>query len=62
MDKIYRPFYQNLMVKERSQFREISEFLVDGWEIETVIPAHGDIIRGKTFIQAVFRDFFKLKD
>jgi hypothetical protein len=65
MDKVFRPFYLNLMIsrEKRSPFQDICEFLVHGrWEIETVIPAHGDIIRGKTLIQSVFKDFFNVKE
>lgn len=62
MDKVFRPFYLNLMIQrdKRPPFQAICEFLVNGWEIETVIPAHGDIIRGKTLIQTVLTDFFNL--
>jgi hypothetical protein len=64
MDKVFRPFYLNLMVsrEKRTPFREICEFLSSAWEIETVIPAHGDIIRGKTLIRTVFQDFFDVKE
>jgi len=63
MDKVFRPFYMNLMVQsdKRPKFNEICEFLVEGWEIETVIPAHGDIVRGKDLISTIFTDFFKLE-
>jgi hypothetical protein len=62
MDRLYRPVYLNLMVKSDKQpeLKAIAKFLIDGWDVETVIPAHGDIIRGKDFIQGVFRDFFNL--
>jgi hypothetical protein len=48
--------------EKRTPFREICEFLSSAWEIETVIPAHGDIIRGKTLIRIVFQDFFDVKE
>lgn len=62
MDKVFRPFYMNLMVKsdKRQAFTEICDFIVNTWDIETVIPAHGDLVRGKDLIQTILRDFFKL--
>ena len=66
MDKLFRPFYLGLMVKSDSkdEFRRIASYISgldeDGWDIETVIPAHGDIIRGKTFCREVLKSHFKL--
>lgn len=66
MDKLFRPFYLGLMVKSNSkdEFRRIASYISgldeDGWDIETVIPAHGDIIRGKTFCREVLKSHFKL--
>lgn len=53
MDKIYLPFFKNFMIKDRSRYDEIVNVILDEWDIETVIPAHGDIIRGKDLIQSV---------
>jgi hypothetical protein len=41
------------MVRGKSNYNEISKVLLDDWDIETVIPAHGDIIRGKELVQEV---------
>ena len=66
MDKLFRPFYLGLMVKSDSkeEFRRIASFISgldkDGWDVETVIPAHGDIIRGKTFCREVLKSHFGL--
>jgi len=30
------------------------------WDIRTVIPCHGDILRGKTFIRNILRSHFNL--
>ena len=70
MDKLFRPFYMNLMVKRNSkeEFKKIASFIsgnVDSWvdnswEVETVIPAHGDIVRGSTLTKSVLREHFNL--
>eukprot|EP00980_Cylindrotheca_fusiformis_P004598 scaffold982_cov139-Cylindrotheca_fusiformis.AAC.11 len=60
MDKVYLPFYKNLMVKEKSKYGEIYKMLLDEWDIETIVPAHGDIIRGSKLVQEVLEDHFKL--
>eukprot|EP01083_Nonionella_stella_P041745 113068_1 len=53
MDKLFRPFYLNLMVKNdaKDEFRDIATFVSgvgggdDGsWDVETIIPAHGDLV------------------
>jgi hypothetical protein len=53
MDKIYLPFYKNFMVKDRSYYDEMKKIVLEEWDVETLIPAHGDIIRGKELIQKV---------
>jgi len=68
MDKLFRPFYLNLMIQKKKQddFKEIATFVSGlessspNWDIEVVIPAHGDILRGKTFTKEVLRDHFNL--
>jgi len=68
MDKLFRPFYLNLMIqnKKRDDFKQIAAFIsgVDSsspsWDIEIVIPCHGDILRGKNFTKEVMRSHFKL--
>lgn len=65
MDKLFRPFYLNLMVKSdsKNRFRNIASFISgDGWDVRTVIPAHGDIVRGKTFCRNILKDHFNLRD
>ena len=53
MDKVYLPFYKNFMVKDQSYYNEVKKILLEEWDIETLIPAHGDIIRGKELIRNV---------
>ncbi|KAL3912620.1 MAG: hypothetical protein SGARI_001061 [Bacillariaceae sp.] len=53
MDKVYLPFYKNFMVKNQSYYDEVKKVLLEEWDIETLIPAHGDIIRGKELIRKV---------
>ena len=53
MDSVFLPFYKTLMVKDRNFFDEVKRVLLEEWDIETLIPAHGDIIRGKELIRKV---------
>ena len=60
MDKVYAPFFNGLMVQDKSEFRAIANHIVNEWEAEMVIPAHGDILRGKDFIRDVLSKHFQL--
>jgi len=60
MDKVYYPFYSNFMITDKSAFRDIAEHIVNVWDVETIIPAHGDLIRGKDFCRKVLKQHFQL--
>jgi hypothetical protein len=60
MDRIFLPFYKNFMVKDRARFNEIAKVVLDEWEIETLIPAHGDIVRGADLIQLILSKHLKI--
>jgi len=62
MDKIYYPFFTNLMITDRSEYKAIADHILNVWDVETVIPAHGDILRGKEFIRSVLTKYFKLDE
>lgn len=55
MDKVYLPFFKNFMVKDRQRYDEMMRVVLDEWEIETLIPCHGDIIRGSKMVRDVLR-------
>lgn len=61
MDKVYAPFFNNFMVTDPGAYRQVCEHVVNTWDVETVIPAHGDVLRGKSFIQDVLGKFFQIK-
>ncbi|KAL7534728.1 hypothetical protein ACHAXR_009545 [Thalassiosira sp. AJA248-18] len=77
MDKLFYPFYMNLMVKndKREKFHEIARFVTCGgggdnnngsnsggaWEVETIIPAHGDIVRGRELCRKVLETHFNIQ-
>ena len=64
MDKLFYPFYMNLMVKKdrRGEFENIARYITcSGWEIETIIPAHGDIVRGKELCRQVLEKHFNIQ-
>ena len=71
MDKLFRPFYLGLMIQndKKNEFIQVAKFIsgiTDGddnqpcWDVETVIPAHGDVIRGSTLVRQVLKDHFNL--
>jgi hypothetical protein len=60
MDQIYRPFFNNFMVTDQSQYRDVVNHILDVWDVETLIPAHGDILRGRTLIRQALREHFQL--
>lgn len=53
------------MVKKdmKDEFREIASFISglgkDAWEVETIIPAHGDLVRQKPDSQ-ILKDHFSI--
>lgn len=48
------------MVQDKDEYRAIANHIVNVWEPEMVIPAHGDILRGKDFIKNVLTKHFQL--
>ena len=58
MDKVFAPFYMNLMVQEQPKLQDIVTLILEEWTPTTLIPAHGDVIRGKTLIQNVLQRHF----
>lgn len=66
MDKVYRPFYLNFMIKndKRDEFRKIASFICgegdNAWDVETIIPAHGDVVRGSSLTKSVLKKHFNL--
>jgi hypothetical protein len=56
MDNVYAPFFQALMVQDKAAYRDIANHIVNVWQPEIVIPAHGDILRGKDFIRKVLTE------
>jgi hypothetical protein len=61
MDKIYSPFYSALMVTDNAEYTAIADHIINVWQPETVVPAHGDILRGKDVIRPILQQFFGLK-
>lgn len=55
MDQVYRPFYNNFMITKRKEYLKVLSYILNEWDIETLIPAHGDIIRGKMLIHSILQ-------
>ena len=60
MDKIYHPFYDNFMVTNKQTYKDIAEHITYKWDIETIVPAHGDLVRGKEFCTKILKEHFNL--
>ena len=64
MDRLFYPFYMKFMVRkdQRKEFEEIGRFVSGserrGWEVETIIPCHGDIVRGRELCRKVLEVHF----
>jgi len=59
MDQIYKPFYKQLMVTDSQAYQDICRHILDEWQVETIIPAHGDIVRGKELCRKVLQKFLE---
>ena len=55
MNRLYLPIYKKVMVQDKTAFQKLVKFIVTDWESTTLIPAHGDLVRGRTVIQEVLR-------
>ncbi|KAL3938949.1 MAG: hypothetical protein SGBAC_006231 [Bacillariaceae sp.] len=55
MDKVYLPFYKKFMINDERKYSDVSKIILDEWEIETLIPAHGDVLRGKDIVREVLK-------
>ena len=53
MNRLYLPIYKGIMVQDTKAFRKLINFIVNNWEATTLIPAHGDLVRGRSVIQEV---------
>ena len=58
MDQVYKPFYNNLMVQDKQSYQRIVDTILNKWDVATVIPAHGDLVRGKPMVQQVLQTHF----
>jgi hypothetical protein len=58
MDKIYLPFYKRFMVKDQfEKYRTLVDTIIS-WDIETIAPCHGDVIKGKDLCKEVLVKHF----
>lgn len=58
MDQVYGPFYNNLMVTDKDEYRQIQRVVLEEWDVDTLIPAHGDLIRGNQQVKEVLSRHF----
>lgn len=60
MDKVYGPFFRNFMVQRPDAYRDTVQHILNQWDVELIIPAHGDLLRGKDFIRTVLTEHFQV--
>ena len=60
MNRLYLPIYKSLMVIQKETYQQIVDFIINQWQATTLIPAHGDLVRGKNVIQQVLNRQLKL--
>jgi len=58
VDKIYIPFYKTIMINDRKYDDDTIQTILEEWDAETLIPCHGDIIRGREKIKQVLYSNF----
>jgi hypothetical protein len=61
MDNIYYPFFNNFMITNKEEYEQIANHIINVWDVETIIPAHGDIIRGKELIRSILKKYFQVQ-
>ena len=63
MDKVYLPFYKTFMVGKAGPRRDrledvVNNVLLKEWDVENIVPCHGDVIRGSGLCRQVLWDHF----
>ena len=58
MDKVYRPFYLNVMTLGRKEQFAACREKIFSFDTEIIVPCHGDIIRGKDLCKRVLMEHF----
>eukprot|EP00529_Nitzschia_sp_RCC80_P031727 CAMPEP_0113459100 /NCGR_PEP_ID=MMETSP0014_2-20120614/10272_1 /TAXON_ID=2857 /ORGANISM="Nitzschia sp." /LENGTH=357 /DNA_ID=CAMNT_0000350661 /DNA_START=355 /DNA_END=1428 /DNA_ORIENTATION=+ /assembly_acc=CAM_ASM_000159 len=58
MDRIYLPFYKNLMIRDKDSYSKMVSTVLDEWEPELIVPCHGDVIRGKDTVRSILSKHF----
>lgn len=61
MDKVYHPFYNRLMVGKKgdrhTKYMEYVDKLLS-WDVELIVPCHGDVIKGSELCKKVLTKHF----
>ncbi len=57
MDRVYAPFYRAAMVgpERRARYRAAAARVL-AWEVDAIVPCHGDVIRGADLCRRVLRE------
>lgn len=58
MDQIFLPFYKKLMVRNKESYNEMVRTVLQDWDVELIIPAHGDLVRGKDVVRSTLTQHF----
>ena len=49
------------MINDKKRYEDLVTVIVDEWETHTLIPCHGDVIRGKEKIRQELGRHFKIR-
>jgi len=61
MNQLYAPFYRSFMITSEGEYQNLCNIILKEWDITTIIPAHGDILRGtRSTLSQLLGDFFKV--
>lgn len=58
MDKVYLPFYRSFMTLGLKDEFSAAKAKVLSWDIETIVPCHGDVIYGKSLCSRALQNHF----
>ena len=59
MDKVYLPFYKRLMTLGMKDKFVAAKEKVLSFDIDLIVPCHGDVIRGKNLCKKVLTEHWR---
>jgi hypothetical protein len=60
MNRIYLPFYKRFMIRKYKDEYKAAVSKILSWDVQTIAPCHGDIIKGKTLCNSILQKHFTI--